>query len=241
MHGTQVEGLVDGGAVDLRAVQGVERDAVLRHAPPLAPRLLALLGREAFEVVIEAAVVVVAPVELHVASCQPAGACERGAVRFADEQRVHRGQVARLGEITGRIDESRAGIRRRVGPHQQSGTRDRGERHREHELGVVGEAVAFVGLRPGEIEHELAEGMRLEEGRRGGGEAALVVQCYRRRKPAAAGADAARALERGEERVAQEGRASRVQRVPRGRVNVRNAGRETCPHRGQPCIRFPRT
>jgi hypothetical protein len=37
--------------------------------------------------------------------------------------------------------------------------------------------------------------------------------------------------------VAQEWRASRVQRVPVSRINVRDGGRDTCPHRAQPCTR----
>ena len=48
-----------------------------------------------------------------------------------------------------------------------------------------------VRLRPGEIEHELAEGVRLHVGGRGGSEAVLVVQRDGRRIPARAGADAA--------------------------------------------------
>ena len=44
---------------------------------------------------------------------------------------------------------------------QQARGIDRRERHGQHQLGVVTPAVTLVCLRPGEVEHELAPGMRL--------------------------------------------------------------------------------
>jgi hypothetical protein len=101
----QVKGLIDDGAIDLRAVQGLEGDAVFGDPPPFTPGFLALVRREGLEVLLEILVLVVPPVELHVASRQPAGRFEGFTIRFAYEQRMHRREVTSLCERADRIDQ----------------------------------------------------------------------------------------------------------------------------------------
>src|SRR5207248_8097164 len=59
--------------------------------------------------------------------------------------------------------------------------------------------------RPGEVEHEFAEGMRLDEGGGGGGEPAAIAERQVERLPARRPPHAMRALESQEELVAREG------------------------------------
>ena len=71
-------------------------------------------------------------------------------------------------------------------------------------FGIVGEAVLRVGVRPGLVEHELAEGMRFDVGRRCRGQSAFIVQRDRRRLPPGARPNASGVLQRGEKSMAQE-------------------------------------
>jgi hypothetical protein len=62
--------------VEVRAEAGLEADAAFGHAAALAPRLLALLGREACKVILEACVAAIGPMKLAVAPQEPAGAAQ---------------------------------------------------------------------------------------------------------------------------------------------------------------------
>ncbi len=65
-----------------------EMDAGFLHATPLAARLLAFVGGESREVLLEVAVVLIGPVKLAVTPQQPAGRLECRARRLIAEQRV---------------------------------------------------------------------------------------------------------------------------------------------------------
>ena len=187
----------------------------------------------------EVAVALVGPVELHVAARDPAGFDEGAAIFRRDEEPVDRRKAARFGEILDLVDQRGAHLRCvGTGADQQTwGTRGC-ERNADHELGVIREPVLCVGLCPGEIEHELAERVRLHVRRRGGKKPVFVVQRDGRGIPARAVAYAAGFLERSQERMTQERRAACIECVPGGGINVRDAGRGTCPHRAQPCNRI---
>ena len=215
----QVVDLVDGACARARVPNKVSKSmpsSATRRRSRL--RLLALLGREALEVVIEVAVA---------AGCA-SGTARRGATASRRSPKRARSSSAtnspwieensaRLREFAdGGDQQSRACVAAsRSGRTSSRGAGGRRERHAEHELRVVGEAVLRIGLRPGEVEDEFAERMRLDVGGRGGGEPAFVVQRDRRRLPAGAGADAAGVLERREKRVTQEGRAAARRARPR--------------------------
>src|ERR1700736_1649263 len=102
----------------------------------------------------------------------------------------------------------------RVVPHQQARPRGGRERSREGELGIVTASEALVSARPGEVEHEFAEGMSLDEGRRRCRETEAMRQGEVARLPAAAAAHAMRALECAEKLVACKGIGGGAQGIP---------------------------
>ena len=110
-----------------------------------------------------------------------------------------------------------------IRPHQQPRAGGGSKRHRHREFRVVASADTRVSLRPREIKHELAVGMRLDEGWGGGCEPGVIGQCDIGRIPAGAGADATGMLEGREELMAQEWIAIRAQRVPLPRVDLIDA------------------
>jgi hypothetical protein len=78
-------------------------------------------------------------------------------------------------------------------------------------------------LCPGEIKHELAVGMALGEGWRGGGQSRGVIYCDVSRIPTCAGTNTVRVLEGRQELVAQERVAISSQGIPLPRVEVFDA------------------
>src|SRR5204862_282620 len=171
--------------VELAPEARLEAYARLRDAAALAPRLLALLRREGGEVVIEARVAAVAPVKLAVAPQQPAAPQARGARRLVEKQGMSAGEPMARGTFLEALEQPRGErLALEVGAHQQAGSGRRCERRADGELGVIAAADALVGPRPGEVEHEFAEGMRLDEGGGGGGEPAAIAERQVERLPA---------------------------------------------------------
>ncbi len=205
--------------------RGLEPDALFGHAAPFALRLLALVRRERGEEVVEAAIAAIAPVELAVAAQQPAPRRPAASWSAAStnsrctDETPRRSAAARLRPRAAR----RARAARQVAAHQQSRARGRRERRGDHELGVVGEAVARIGLRPREIEHEFAVGMGLQPGGGRRREPARVVQRDDERAPAGARTDALAVLERTQEFVPEERIAARGERIPARRIEARDA------------------
>src|SRR5262249_166660 len=76
---------------ELTARARLEIPPRLGDAAAFAPRLLALFGGEGGEIVLEARVAAIGPVELTITSQQPAAPRTRGACRLIEEQGVHAG------------------------------------------------------------------------------------------------------------------------------------------------------
>ena len=64
----------------------------------------------------------------------------------------------------------RHGLLVEIRAHQQARAGRRGERHGHRQLRVVAAAETRIGLRPGEVEYELAVGVALAKCRHRGGE-----------------------------------------------------------------------
>ena len=110
-----------------------------------------------------------------------------------------------------------------IGTDEEARTGRRRERHGDGELRVVAPADSCVGLRPGEIKHELAVGVALGEGRCGGGESRCIIQRDVSRIPTCAWTNTVRALEGSQELVSQERIAISSQGIPLPRVEVFDA------------------
>ena len=214
-------------SVELVAEARLEAHAGLFHPAALAPRLLALVRGEGLQVVLEARVAAVAPVELAVAPQQPAALRARRARRLVEKQRVHSREAVTHGVGFELLEQPRAG-RALVEPGAQQQPRcGRGrERSCERQLRIVVTAEALVGLCPGEVEDEFAVGMGLDEGGGGRGKPMRIAQRQVARLPAAVASDAVRVLERGEELMADERVAAAVQGIPLAPIDRIDAAAE---------------
>src|SRR5487761_166798 len=187
---------VEEARVEVAAEARLEADAGLGHAPALASRFLALLRRERLEVCVEARIGPVAPVELAVAAQQPTrrlADCARGLI---EEEGVHRGESAARRMSLQRLEQTLrhdGGLETRA--HEQARASGRREGHGNDELGIVPASIARIRLRPGEIEHELAVGVRLDIGGCRRREAEIVTQGDGAGLPSRARADTAAMLE----------------------------------------------
>jgi hypothetical protein len=201
--------------IEVRARQFEEAQARLTDAAALAAGFLALLGRESREEVLEIAVALVAPVELAVEPRHEARFLEHRTVLVRREQDVHRGQLARLGEFACRGEQRLPhldGVC--AGTDQQSRAARRRERRRPDQFGVIGQAVALIGAGPGEVEDELAPGMRLEVQGHCTGHAVAVARHHVRRRPAGRRRRRSGELGGRQEFVPQERSAAEIERVP---------------------------
>src|ERR1700724_1638043 len=109
-EGVAVQG-IDAGEerlVELAAEACLEAHAGIRDAAALATRLLALLGGEGAQIVIEARVTAIAPVKLAVASQQPAAPRAGRARRLIEKQRMHTGQSVAPGVLFEPLEQARA-------------------------------------------------------------------------------------------------------------------------------------
>ena len=121
---------------------------------------------------------VLRPVELHAFAHQAAGGGERAGVVGLGEQHVQRRQVRLAASATRACaSASRAG----ASAGQQARAGHRRERHRDQQLGVVGQSVALVGVGPGPVEDVLAVGMGLQVQRAGGDQLAAAVASVTKR------------------------------------------------------------
>src|SRR5690606_16904847 len=194
----------------------------LRDAPPLATRLLALLGIERGEKVVEIAVAAVVPDEHAALARQEPGRLESRPLRFGRKKAMHGRRVELVAKRRGGAEQRR---RDPVGAggiaDEQPSSGRRRERDRRDELRVIAASGPLVRVRPAPVEHELAVGIVLEVERQRADEPSRVFLRYddMARFPGRARPDAARVLERGEELVAQERVAVR-QRVPRCRIDL---------------------
>ena len=122
-----------------------------------------------------------------------------GRTRLVEESDVRRRNLV--------LDDDRLGRREQMLrlAAEQARTRDRRERHRDLELGIIGPACALERVRPAMVEHIFALAVRLQIGRRGGSQMrSAVLDQERRGRPAGALADASRRFQRGQEGVADE-------------------------------------
>ncbi len=138
---------------------------------------------------------------------------------------MRRGQLLRGDELLDGAGKSPADQRAvEARPHQQARAGGRGEGHAHRQFRVVRTAEVRVGLGPGEIEDELAVGMGLDEGRRGGRQPRIIVQGEVDRGPAGVWAHAPRVLESRQELMAQKRHLGALQRVPGLAVQLIDAG-----------------
>lgn len=113
---------------------------------------------------------------------------------------------------------------RRLDIAEQALARDRSERYGAQQLGVVADAGALAGVRPGPVEHVLTVGMALAIQRQCGPQPTLrIAQQAMGRLPATAPSDTAAVLERTEKRVTQKGLRIGQQGVPFGGIEFGEA------------------
>ncbi len=206
---------IEQGFADIVAIAGFKVDAGFQHPASFAAGLLAFLGGEGPQVLLEVGKTLVGPVELAVATQQPAGVFKCLAVGPVEKQRVGRGQLIRGGEVGDGPDQLAANRRTvQVGSHQQPRAGGRREGNAHGQLRVVVAAEMRIGLGPGEIEDKLAVGMGLDEGRSCRGEALVILQGHVGGRPAAAGTYATGVLQGRQELVPQEGHVGACQRIP---------------------------
>ncbi|KFJ59681.1 hypothetical protein DK45_3459 [Bordetella bronchiseptica] len=106
---------------------------------------------------------------------------------------------------------------------QQARPADRRERHGRQQLGVVGQAVARVGVGPGIVEHILAARVAFGIERHRAGQQARAAQGQEAGRPAGAWTGASGIVQRPQEGMAHE-RLRAGQRIPLGRIEVVQAG-----------------
>ena len=173
--------------------------------------ILAFAGRERPKEFLKAGIAPVLPMELNVAARQPPCRLEQRHLLSRDESGVSRGQAVRLTQLLGGAQQRYRQCR--IG-EQQSPSCCRGKRHRDLEFGVIAPARIVPGFGPAVIEDILALTVALEIGGKRGSELSLGIFDHDRCcAPASARANAARILQRGQERMRQERIAAR-QRIP---------------------------
>lgn len=113
---------------------------------------------------------------------------------------------------------------RRLDIAEQTLACDRCEGYGAQQLGVIADAGALAGIRPGPVEHVFAVGMALAIQRQCGPQPPLrIAQQTMGRLPATATADAAAVLERTEKRVTQKGLRIGQQGIPFGGIEFGEA------------------
>ena len=152
----------------------------------LAPHLRAPLAAQRAEVVVERAVVAVAPVVLYALAVQEAGVAQRRDLVGGAEVDVHGGDLVatcrRRAAPARRPSSSGGRGTLRVRQHALPGGRR--ERHGDQQLRVVGHAGALGGLGPGVVEDELALAVALEIHRRRRDQPAALAHREVMRRPA---------------------------------------------------------
>src|SRR6202048_1636370 len=210
--------------VELAAEARLEAHAGIRDAAALATRLLALLGGEGAQIVIEARVTAIGPAKLAVAAQQPAALRAGRTRRLIEKQRMHTGQSVARGVLFELLEQARAEcVPIEIGAHQQARSGGGREWRGGGELRVVTAPHALVGARPGKVERESTERVRLDERGARRREPPGIVQGEVARFPAGARTHAMRALQSCEELVARTGMALRAQSIPLLRLELVDA------------------
>jgi hypothetical protein len=210
--------------VEIASHPRLEVNPGLSYSSPLALGFLAFLGGKGFQVRLEARIPAIGPVKLTVAAHEPVCLLAYGARRLVEEQGMHRREAAVGGVKLDFPQKLRGdGGSIQIGANQQTRSGRGRERYRDREFGVVTTAHAAVGLRPGEIKHELAVGMGFHKSRRGGGEPACIGEGDIGWLPSRASAYAGRMLERCKEFVAQERITISPESIPLPRVELVDA------------------
>jgi hypothetical protein len=206
--------------VEQFAEHDARRDAGLRHPSSFSPELLALIGSETAEKILEVAVAVVAPEETDIVPAQETSVFERQLVLRRREVCVGAGHSGVLRGFAQQQGEGRAdGLCVCILACQEPRPGHRREWYGGELFRVVGQPGARIGLRPAPVEDELAPGMSLVVARHGAGDASRAVAQHEvARHPAGIAADATVALQCIEEGV-------RKERIP--------AGFEITPFRGR--------
>jgi hypothetical protein len=141
---------------------------------------------------------------------------------------VYRGEAAAESVGLDFAEQARGALRGvEIGPDEQARPCGGRKRYSNRELRVVAPPEAVVSLRPGEIKHELAVGVALDESRRGGCQPPLVAQCDVGGVPAGAGTDAPGVLQRGQEFMSQERIAISSEGIPLPGVELIDAVMDT--------------
>ncbi len=186
---------------DLAAAQVAELHAGIAHLASLLADFLALVVAHLAEVIVEAAIAGVEPVELHAVADQHAGILEHVALGLVGEQAVKGGKPAVACIVDGRNQQQPAAL---VVFRQQARSAHRRERDRGQQLGIVGNAVALVRIGPGPIEYVFPVGVLLHVHRHRRDQVRAQPQGQVLRHPAGAQADALRLLQCQQEGMAQE-------------------------------------
>src|ERR1700730_1883616 len=122
-EGVAVQGIdaLEERLIELPAEACLEVHARIRDAAALATRLLALLGGEGAQIVIEARVTAIGPVKLAVAAQQPAALRAGRARRLIEKQRMHPGQSVARGVLFQVLEQARGqGVPVEIGAYQQA-------------------------------------------------------------------------------------------------------------------------
>ena len=193
--------------LQLRAGGGPKGEPVLRRHPALLAHLLAVLRAKGRQVVLEAlerAPRAVVPVELHAEAREVAARGQDLFLSVGAEEKVDRRGLLLLGDLA-HAPEQRRDDRRRVDvrrvEQRQAAAGGRREGDRRHQLGVVADARAMRGVRPGPVEDELAVAVGLEVERHRAEQSTAVAGEHDPRDAAGRLADAPRRLQRREERM----------------------------------------
>ncbi len=210
--------------VESASHEGLEVDACFGDAAALTLGFFPFVGGEGLEITVEARIAAVRPMELTVAPNQPAGVrahCARGLI---EKQSMYRGEATARGVGFDLLQKTRGGrCAIEVGTNEKARTRRGREGYGDGELRVVAPADSCVGLRPGEIKHELAVGVALDEGRCGRRQSRFIGHRNVGGVPARTGPDAVSVLEGCEELVSQERVAISSQGIPLPRVELVDA------------------
>ena len=153
---------------DVGARQGLDGEPGLGDDAALLADLLALARRQAVEEIVETAVTLVAPVELHPRAPQEPGVAHQVELGLGGEGDVQRGGAGPPAERDAGAEQSRPhGAGLRAFRRQQARPRHRREGNGNLELRVVAAAGPLERLGPAVIEDVFAVGMALEIHRRG--------------------------------------------------------------------------
>ena len=204
-------------------VAQAEGKSLFLHTPPLPAQRLAFAADQSVEKIVEVAIAPVVPVKLHLPAGVHSGGLQPGVVRRVGKQHVPGGNTqlsGQRGHLFVKPQPQLGGIE--PGFVEQARPRRRRKGNGRDQLGVVGQAHAPPGVRPGPIEDVFTVGMTLEIGGKNGQRAPAIAQAQMGRRPARGPGGALRLLQTEQKIAAQKGVVIRPQPVPGGRVDGRH-------------------